>query len=95
MSSLIFSKHRAGPATFYLRQGSRLEVHVNGAVLAIVAAEDVERYMLVGPHGIETLAKMVIDSLPQSLDIDQAPVHAWLRMWRRCNYRAVGAIARP
>lgn len=86
MSGLIFSKHRAGPATFYLRQDNRLEVHVNGAVLAIVSDEDVERYMLVGPQGIEKLAQIVIDSLPQSLDIDHMPFRAWLRLWQHCNY---------
>ena len=86
MSGLIFSKHRAGAATFYLRQDNRLEVHVNGAVLAIVSEEDVDQHMLVGPQGIDKLARMIIESLPQSLDIDHVPVRAWLRLWQYCNY---------
>ena len=59
MSGLIFSKHRAGAATFYLRQDNRLEVHVNGAVLAIVSEEDVDQHMLVGPQGIDKLARLI------------------------------------
>ncbi len=86
MSGLIFSKHQAGPATFYLRRGGRLEVHVNGMVLAVVPEDAVERRMLDKVHGIDRLAEEVAAGLPHSLDINFAPVCAWLRMWQRCNY---------
>jgi hypothetical protein len=86
MSGLIFSKHQAGPATFYLRRGGQLEVHVNGMVLAVVPEEAVERRMLDKTSGVDRLAEEVAAGLPHSLDINFAPVCAWLRMWQLCNY---------
>ncbi|HEY6941705.1 hypothetical protein, partial [Dokdonella sp.] len=84
----MVSQHRAGPATFYLRRNGRLEVHVNGMVLAIVPAEDVARHMSDGERGLGHLTDDVAAALPRSLDIDIGPVRTWLGEWQLRKYLA-------
>jgi hypothetical protein len=51
-----------------------------------VPEDAVERRMLDKVHGIDRLAEEVAAGLPHRLDINFAPVCAWLRRWQRCNY---------